>query len=66
MLKKPHRKVRDFYTGGVSMSNTMEYKGYIGGAELHKQAAVYALSHQLSLNRFIAEAVHDKLVLLNQ
>ena len=30
-------------------------------AELHRKAALYAITHELSLNRFIEEAVEDKL-----
>ena len=40
------------------------YKGSLNvrlGSELHKRAAVYAISHQQSLNSFIEEAVNDKL-----
>ena len=41
------------------------YKGSLNirlGSDLHKRAAVYALEHHQSLNSFIEEAVHDKLV----
>ncbi|MBQ6603234.1 MAG: type II toxin-antitoxin system HicB family antitoxin [Eubacterium sp.] len=30
-------------------------------AELHRKAALYAITHELSLNRFIEEAVEEKL-----
>ncbi len=62
----------DDYLALCKETNTkpeVAYKGSLNiriGADLHKKAAIYALSHQLTLNRFIAEAVHDKLVLLNQ
>ena len=39
------------------------YKGSLNirlGSELHKQAALAALSHQQSLNSFIADAVREK------
>ena len=44
------------------------YKGSLNvrlGSELHKRAAVYAISHQQSLNSFIEEAVRDKLTAVN-
>ncbi|MBR1815288.1 MAG: type II toxin-antitoxin system HicB family antitoxin [Lachnospiraceae bacterium] len=40
------------------------YKGSLNiriGSELHKQAAVYSLNHNQSLNSFIEEAVREKL-----
>ncbi len=40
------------------------YKGSLNvrlGSETHKQAAIYAFSHQQSLNSFIEEAVKEKL-----
>ena len=40
------------------------YKGSFNvriGSEIHKQAAIYAFSHQQSLNSFIEEAVKEKL-----
>ena len=44
------------------------YKGSLNvrlGSELHKRAAVYAISQQQSLNSFIEEAVRDKLTAVN-
>ncbi len=41
------------------------YKGSLNvrlGPELHKRAAVYAMSKQQSLNSFIEEAVREKLI----
>lgn len=41
------------------------YKGSLNvrlGEDLHRRAAVYALSHQQSLNSFIEEAVREKLI----
>ena len=35
------------------------------GSDLHKKAAVYAISHQQSLNSFIEEAVREKLMASN-
>ncbi|MBQ2087900.1 MAG: toxin-antitoxin system HicB family antitoxin, partial [Selenomonas sp.] len=35
------------------------------GGELHKRAAIYAISQQQSLNSFIEEAVRDKLAAVN-
>ena len=40
------------------------YKGSFNvrlGSEIHRQAAIYALSHQQTLNSFIEEAVKEKL-----
>lgn len=42
------------------------YKGSLNvrlGSDLHKRAAIYAMSHQQSLNSFIEDAVREKLVL---
>lgn len=44
------------------------YKGSLNvrlGGELHKRAAIYAMSQQQSLNSFIEEAVRDKLATVN-
>ncbi|MBO5636720.1 MAG: type II toxin-antitoxin system HicB family antitoxin [Acidaminococcaceae bacterium] len=44
------------------------YKGSLNvrlGSELHKRAAIYAISQQQSLNSFIEEAVRDKLTAVN-
>ena len=44
------------------------YKGSLNvrlGSELHKRAAVYAISQQQSLNSFLEEAVRDKLTAVN-
>ncbi len=44
------------------------YKGSFNvrlGSDLHKRAAMYAISHQQSLNSFIEEAVREKLMVLN-
>ena len=44
------------------------YKGSLNvrlGGELHKRAAIYAISQQQSLNSFIEEAVRDKLAAVN-
>ena len=40
------------------------YKGSFNvriGAELHRQAAIYALAHSLTLNGFVEQAVAEKL-----
>ncbi len=40
------------------------YKGSLNvrlGGDLHRRAAIYAISHQQSLNSFIEEAVREKL-----
>ncbi|MBQ6231313.1 MAG: type II toxin-antitoxin system HicB family antitoxin [Eubacterium sp.] len=40
------------------------YKGSLNirlGGNLHKRAAIYAISHKISLNSFIEEAVREKL-----
>ena len=40
------------------------YKGSLNvrlGADLHRRAAIYAITHQQSLNSFIEDAVRDKL-----
>ncbi len=44
------------------------YKGSLNirlKPEIHRQAAVYSITHQQSLNSFIEEAVADKLALVN-
>ena len=44
------------------------YKGSLNirlGGDLHKRVAVYALSHQQSINNFIEQAVAEKLQLLH-
>ena len=44
------------------------YKGSLNvrlGSELHKRAAIYAISRQQSLNSFIEEAVREKLIAVN-
>ena len=44
------------------------YKGSFNvrlGTDLHRRAAVYAISHQQSLNSFIEDAVKEKLALVN-
>ena len=44
------------------------YKGSLNvrlGSELHKRAAIYAISQQQSLNSFIEEAVREKLIAVN-
>lgn len=53
-------------------SNNIEpetaYKGSFNvrlGTDLHRRAAVYAISHQQSLNSFIEEAVKEKLALVH-
>ena len=41
------------------------YKGSLNvrlGEDLHRRAAIYAMTHQQSLNSFIEEAVREKLV----
>lgn len=43
----------------------LAYKGSLNvrlGEELHRRAAIYAMTHRQSLNSFIEEAVRDKLV----
>lgn len=45
------------------------YKGTFNvriGSELHRQAAIYALTHGQTLNSFIAEAVQEKLAMLSR
>lgn len=43
----------------------LAYKGSLNvrlGEELHRRAAIYAMTHRQSLNSFIEEAVREKLV----
>ena len=43
----------------------LAYKGSLNvrlGEDLHRRAAIYAMTHRQSLNSFIEEAVRDKLV----
>ncbi|MBE5808131.1 MAG: type II toxin-antitoxin system HicB family antitoxin [Clostridiales bacterium] len=57
----------DDYLGLCAAEGTrpeVAYKGSLNvriGAELHRQAAIYAISHQQSLNAFITEAISEKL-----
>lgn len=57
----------DTYLAACASENTKPETGYKGslnvrlGTELHRRAALYALSHQQSLNSFIEEAVREKL-----
>ena len=46
------------------MSSTMEYKGSFNvriSPELHRQAVVFATSHQMSLNNFVETAIRKQL-----
>lgn len=46
----------------------LAYKGSLNvrlGRDLHRRAAVYAITHEESLNSFIESAVRDKLASLN-
>lgn len=61
-----HDAVNDYLTACSRDNITPEvpYKGSFNvriGSELHRKAAVYAVSHQQSLNSFIEEAVKEKL-----
>ena len=51
------------------MNNIIKYKGSINirfkNPEQHRRAAVYALSHNQSLNSFIVDAIDDKLTVVN-
>ena len=57
----------DDYLAACSDEGTepeVAYKGSFNiriGSELHRRAAIYALTHQQTLNAFIAEAVDEKL-----
>ena len=57
----------DDYLAACSDKDTepeVAYKGSFNiriGSELHRRAAIYALTHQQTLNAFIAEAVDEKL-----
>ncbi|MBR2524709.1 MAG: type II toxin-antitoxin system HicB family antitoxin [Clostridiales bacterium] len=65
-----HRAVDD-YLALCEEENTepeIAYKGSLNvrlGSDLHRRAAIYAIEHQMTLNRFIEEAVTDKLTALN-
>ncbi len=61
-----HSAVDDYLTLCAERNEAPEtaYKGSLNvrlGSETHKKAAIYALSHQQSLNSFIEDAVKEKL-----
>ena len=61
-----HNAVDDYLAICAERNEAPEvaYKGSLNvrlGSETHKQAAIYAFSHQQSLNSFIEEAVKEKL-----
>ena len=61
-----HGAVDDYLAACEAEGSAPEtaYKGSLSirlGEELHRRAAVYALSHKQSLNSFIEEAVREKL-----
>ncbi len=68
-LVKDFRDAVDDYLRACEEENTepeVAYKGSLNvrlGSDLHRRAAIYAISHQQSLNSFIEEAVRDKLAL---
>lgn len=57
----------DDYLALCSEENTVPEVAYKGsfnvrlGQELHRRAAIFAITHEQSLNKFIEEAVRDKL-----
>ena len=64
-----HGAVDDYLSMCAEEGNAPEiaYKGSLNvrlGVELHRRAALYAISHQQSLNSFIEDAVRDKLAVL--
>ena len=61
-----HGAIDDYLTAcqEEGIQPEVAYKGSLNvrlGSELHQRAAVYAMTHQRSLNSFIEEAVRDKL-----
>ena len=62
------RELVDDYLAACEAEGTapeLAYKGSLNvrlGEELHRRAAIYAMTHRQSLNSFIEEAVRDKLV----
>ena len=61
-----HGAVDDYLSLCEAEGETPEvaYKGSFNvrlGSDLHKRAAIYAMTHQQSLNSFIEDAVRDKL-----
>ena len=62
-----HSAVDDYLELCQAEGTTPEiaYKGSLNvrlGEDLHRRAAIYAMTHQQSLNSFIEEAVREKLV----
>ena len=67
LLEDFHGAVDDYLTLCDQEGDAPEvaYKGSLNvrlGSDLHRQAAVYALAHQQSLNSFIEDAVREKLL----
>ena len=65
-----HNAVDEYYDQCVThgIKPEVAYKGSLNirlGGDLHRRAAVYAISHQQSLNSFIEDAVKEKLALVN-
>ncbi|MBR6027511.1 MAG: type II toxin-antitoxin system HicB family antitoxin [Clostridia bacterium] len=61
-----HGAVDDYLAACAAEGSSPEtaYKGSLNirlGAELHRQAAVYAINHRQSLNSLIEQAVREKL-----
>ena len=62
LVRDFHRAV-DFYLGDCMENGTEPEKPYKGSfnvrisPELHQKAALYAISHEMSLNRFVEQAI---------
>ena len=66
LIKDFHSAVDDYLKECEAEGEKPEisYKGSFNvriGSELHKQAAIYALNHNQTLNSFIEDAVREKL-----
>ena len=62
-----HNAVEDYISSCAKAGKEPEvaYKGSFNvriGADLHKKAVIYAITHEQSLNSFVAEAIKEKLL----
>lgn len=68
LVKDFHGAIDDYLELCKAEGNAPEvsYKGSLNvrlGQDIHRQAAIYAIEHQQSLNSFIEDAVREKLLL---
>ena len=66
LIKDFHEAIDDYLKACEEEGSTPEtaYKGSLNiriGQNLHREAAIYAIEHDQSLNSFIEEAVQEKL-----